>query len=68
MVRFWNRAPAPSPPAPPEIDWAVVRTMVVSLADVLGTYHTALVNAGFSDEEAFALCAHYQATLVVNTE
>ena len=70
LTRFWRRTPPPPPPPPPppEPDWGLVRSMVVSLADVLGTYHTALLNADFSEEEAFALVSFYQATLVVGAE
>lgn len=47
-------------PETPEIDWEAMRLASISLAEVVWSYHAALLASGFNDTAAIALTINYQ--------
>lgn len=46
------------------INWDVMRGALVNIAEIIWTYHQALLAAGFDETTAYALTVAYQAEMI----
>ncbi len=52
------------PDEPEEIDWASLRAASTNLAEMIWSYHAALIACGFDENNALALTLEYQRLLM----